>query len=139
MGRIVAIDFGLKRTGLAITDENNIIASGLTTVDSKLLMNYLIDLVKSKNVTTLVLGEPKRLNNEASHVTANVYLLKEALEKQFPLLQIVLLDERFTSKMAFQTMIDSGLKKKQRQNKGLVDEISATIILQSFMDSNRLA
>jgi putative holliday junction resolvase len=139
MGRIVAIDFGLKRTGLAITDENNIIASGLTTVDSKLLMKFLIALVKDKNVTTLVLGEPKRLNNEASHVTANVHLLKEALEKQFPLLKVVLFDERFTSKMAFQTMIDSGLKKKQRQNKGLVDEISATIILQSFMNSNRLA
>lgn len=135
MGKIIAIDFGLKRTGLAITDENQIIASGLTTVDSKELMNYLIKIVEKEKIETIVLGLPKRLNNEPTHITDNVLLLKEALQKQFSTIKIDLLDERFTSKMAFQTMIDSGLSKKQRQNKGLIDEISATILLQSYMDS----
>ncbi len=135
MGKIIAIDFGLKRTGLAITDENKIIASGLTTVDSRELMNYLIQLINKEAIETIVLGEPKRLNNEPSHITANVHLLKEALEKQFPAIPVMLIDERFTSKMAFQTMIDGGLSKKQRQNKALIDEISATIILQSYMNS----
>ena len=135
MGKIVAIDFGLKRTGIAITDENKIIASGLTTVDSRELMNFLKQLSIKENLETIVLGEPKRLNNEPSHITANVHLLKEALEKQFPLIAIVLIDERFTSKMAFQTMLDAGLSKKQRKNKELIDEISATIILQSYLQS----
>ena len=133
MGRKIALDFGIKRTGIAITDEMNIIASGLTTVDSKDLMTFLVKTVAEKNVDTIVLGEPKRLNNEDSHVTQNVRYLKEDLEKKFPLLKIVMIDERFTSKMAFQSMIDGGLNKKQRQNKALIDEISATIILQSYM------
>ncbi len=137
MGKIVAIDFGLKRTGIAITDENQIIASGLKTVDSKDLMTFLKELVVKDIIEAIVVGLPKRLNNEPTHITENVLLLKEALEKQFSTIQIHLLDERFTSKMAFQTMIDSGLSKKQRQNKGLIDEISATIILQSFMESNK--
>ena len=135
MGKILAIDFGLKRTGIAITDENKIIASGLTTVDSKELMNFLIQICTKEIIETIVLGEPKRLNNEPSHITSNVHLLKEALEKQFPLIPIVLIDERFTSKMAFQSMIDNGMSKKQRKNKGLIDEISATIILQSYMQT----
>jgi putative Holliday junction resolvase len=133
MGKIVAIDFGLKRTGIAITDASNIIASPLTTVDSIHLMTFLIDLVKKENVTTIVMGDPKRLNNEATHITENVYLLKEALQRQFPGLKIVMVDERFTSKMAFQSMIDNGMKKKQRQEKGLIDQISAAIILQSYL------
>lgn len=134
MGRKIAIDFGLKRTGIAISDEANIIASGLTTVESKNLMSFLEKLIPEKNIDTIVLGLPKRLNNEDSHVTENVRLLKEALDKKFPNCTIELLDERFTSKMAFQTMIDSGLKKKARQNKALVDEISATILLQDYMN-----
>jgi len=134
MGKYLAIDFGLKRTGVAITDENNIIASGLDTIDSVKLMDFLIQIVPKENVSHIVLGEPKRLNGEDSHITQNVYLLKEALEKQFPALEIVLMDERFTSKMAFQAMIDGGLKKKQRQEKGLIDKISATIILQSYLE-----
>jgi putative Holliday junction resolvase len=133
MGKIVAIDFGLKRTGIAITDASNIIASPLTTVDSIHLMTFLIDLVKKENVTTIVMGDPKRLNNEATHITENVYLLKEALQQQFPSLKIVMVDERFTSKMAFQSMIDNGMKKKQRQEKGMIDQISAAIILQSYL------
>ena len=134
MGKYLAIDFGLKRTGLALTDEMNIIASGLDTIDSVKLMDYLIALVPKEKVSRIVLGEPKRLNGEDSHITQNVYFLKEALEKQFPEVDVILMDERFTSKMAFQAMIDGGLKKKQRQEKGLIDKISATIILQSYLE-----
>jgi putative Holliday junction resolvase len=133
MGRIMALDFGLKRTGIALTDELNIIASGLKTVDSKELMSFLKETIQAKNVDTLVLGEPKRLDNSDTHITENVRLLKQALEKEFPTVKVILMDERFTSKMAFQTMIDGGLSKKQRQNKALIDEISATIILQSYL------
>jgi putative Holliday junction resolvase len=135
MNRILAVDFGLKRTGIAITDEANIIASPLTTVDSKDLMLFLKETVVKSKVATIVLGEPKRLNNEDSHITENVRMLKTALEKEFPAQKIVLMDERFTSKMAFQSMIDSGMKKKQRQEKGTVDMISAAIILQSYMET----
>lgn len=134
MGRIVALDFGLKRTGIAMTDQLQIIASPLTTVDSAELMVFLKDLLLKNTVDTIVLGEPKRLNNEDTHITQNVYLLKEALEKEFPVQKIELVDERFTSKMAMQSMIDGGLKKKQRQEKGALDSISATIILQSYMN-----
>jgi putative holliday junction resolvase len=137
MQRIVALDFGLKRTGIAITDEMNIIASGLTTVDSRELMTYLKNLVATKNIGTIVLGEPKRLNLEDSHSSENVRLLKEALDKEFPLLTIALVDERFTSKMAMQTMHLGGLSKKQKKNKALIDEISATIILQSYLEQRR--
>lgn len=137
MQRIVALDFGLKRTGIALTDEMNIIASGLTTVDSRELMTYLKNLVASKNIGTIVLGEPKRLNLEDSHSSENVRLLKETLDKEFPLLTIALVDERFTSKMAIQTMHLGGLSKKQKKNKALIDEISATIILQSYLEQRR--
>ncbi len=135
MGRILGIDFGLKRTGLALSDPNKIIASGLKTVDSKELMKELTILVQKESIETIALGEPKRLNNEDSHITANVRLLKDALEKTFPALNVVLVDERFTSKMAFQAMIDGGVKKKDRRNKETVDMVSATIILQSYLDS----
>ncbi|HLV43286.1 MAG TPA: Holliday junction resolvase RuvX [Brumimicrobium sp.] len=135
MKRILGIDFGMKRTGLAITDENNIIASGLTTVLTKDLMSYLIQTVKDKNVGTLVLGEPKRLNMEDSHSSQNVRLFKEALEKQFPEIEISMMDERFTSKMAMQSLIAGGVSKKKRQQKELIDEVSATIILQSYMST----
>ena len=138
MGRILALDFGLKRTGIAITDEMNIIAFGLTTVESSSLMNYLKQVVQEKNVSTIVLGEPKRLNASDSAITQNVYLLKEALVNEFPLLHIVLYDERFTSKMAFQSLIDSNVSKKKRRDKALIDEVSATIILQSYMQSSAL-
>lgn len=135
MKRLLAIDFGMKRTGIAITDENNIIASGLTTVPTKEVMTFLIKTVKEKNVGTLVLGEPKRLNMEDSHSSQNVRLFKEALDKQFPDLSIVMMDERFTSKMAMASLITGGVSKKKRQQKELIDEVSATIILQSYMSS----
>lgn len=133
MKRILAIDFGLKRTGIAVSDENNIIASGLTTVQSKELMDFLAEVVPEKNIGTIVLGEPKQLNTQDTHSSANVRHLREALEKRFIDLEIVMLDERFTSKMAKQSLIDGGVSKKKRRQKELVDEVSATIILQSFM------
>lgn len=135
MGKLIALDYGKKRTGIATTDELQIIASGLTTVDTKELFPFLKDYFSKNKVDAIVLGFPKRLNNEATHNTLPVLQVKQRLEKEFPMFKVHLVDERFTSKMAKQTMIDSGLKKKQRQNKALVDEISATIILQSYMES----
>jgi len=132
MGKIIAIDFGLKRTGLAITDESNIFAFGLDTVDSRDLMKSLKEMTLKEKVDTIVIGLPKRLNNEDAHITQNVYLLKEALEKEFILIKIDLLDERFTSKMASQSMHTAGAT-KSRKRKGLVDKVSATIILQSYL------
>lgn len=133
MGKIIAIDFGLKRTGLAITDDLNMFAFGLDTVDSKDLMDTLKSLVEKEKVETIVLGLPKRLNNEDAHVTQNIYLLQEAIEKQFIMMKVVLIDERFTSKMASQSMHTAGATKKQKKQKGLVDKVSATIILQSYL------
>jgi putative Holliday junction resolvase len=136
MGKIIAIDFGLKKTGLAITDELNIIATGLTTVDSKNLMLYLITLFQKEKIEKIILGEPKGLDGKDTHITQNVYLLKDSLQKQFPNTAIILFDERFTSKMAFETIVSLGLKKKYRQNKYLIDKISATIILQEYLRYN---
>lgn len=136
--RILALDFGLKRTGLAITDENNIIASGLKTVDSKVLLVEVHKIVSEKNIGTLVLGEPKRLNNEHTHITENVHILFEVLKKEFPTLFVTLYDERFTSKMASQAVSMSGLTKNKKQDKALIDEVSATILLQSYMRSIQL-
>ncbi len=135
MKRILGVDFGLKRTGIAITDENNIIASGLKTVPTKEVMSWLKGAVIDKNVGTIVLGEPKRLNMDDSHSSQNVRLFKEALDKEFPHLKIVMMDERFTSKMAMQSLIEGGVPQKKRRNKELIDEVSATLILQSYLSS----
>ena len=133
MGRIVALDFGLKRTGIAITDELNIIASPLTTIASDMLIPYLKELCIQSYIDVIVLGEPKRLNNQDSHITANVRLLNGILATEFPNQKVVLYDERFTSKMASHSLFESGMGKKKRQDKGLVDMVSATIILQSYL------
>ncbi len=133
MGRIIAIDYGTKRTGIAVTDELKIIASGLTTVATTELMAFLKTYLAEENVERIIVGEPKRHSNEASDSEKYIQVFLEALNKEFPALPVERIDERFTSKMAFRTMIDSGLKKKQRQNKALIDEISATIILQSYL------
>lgn len=135
MGRIIAIDFGLKRTGLAITDAANIIATPLETVDSTDLMKRIKELVLQNNVDTLVLGEPKNLDNSPTHITANVHLLKEALQNEVKDVRVVLYDERFTSKMALDSMIKGGASRKQRREKGNLDKVSAAIILQSYLDS----
>lgn len=135
MGKILAIDFGLKRTGLAITDDTQKFAFGFKTVDTAQLMECLITTIAKENVQTILLGMPKRLNLEDSHVTQNVRLFQEALAKKVSI-PIVVYDERFTSKMAFQTMVDGGLSAKKRRDKALIDEISATILLQSYLSSN---
>ncbi len=133
MGRILALDFGQKRTGVAITDELQIIASGLTTIATVELISFLKEYVSKENIELFLVGEPKQMNYKASDSEAIIKPFLKKLEKEFPNIQIKRVDERFTSKMAFQTMIDSGLKKGKRKNKALVDEISATIILQSYL------
>jgi putative Holliday junction resolvase len=133
MARILALDFGQKRTGIAVTDELQIIASGLTTVDTNELLEFLADYTSKENVELFIVGKPKQMNNEDSQSEEFIVPFLEKLAKKFPNIPIHREDERFTSKMAFQTMIDGGLKKKQRRNKALVDEISATIILQSYL------
>ena len=135
MGRLLAIDYGTKRTGIAITDELQIIASGLTTVSTTDLIVFLKDYVSNETVDKIVVGLPKQMDNTDSESEVYIQKFLVKLEKQIPNISIVRVDERFTSKMAFQTMIDGGLSKKQRRNKALVDEISATLILQSYMSS----
>ncbi|WP_343606546.1 Holliday junction resolvase RuvX [Fluviicola sp.] len=135
MSKILAIDFGLKRTGLALSDELQLFAFGLKTIDSKTLMDELKILVEKEKVSEIVIGEPKRLDASDSHITQNVRLLKEAIEKNFPQLLVALLDERFTSKMASAAIAQSGLKKKDREQKGLIDTVSAAIILQDYLQT----
>ena len=135
MARIIAIDYGSKRTGVAITDPLQLIASGLTTVETKQLMPFLKNYFKEEDVETMVIGEPKRMNNEPSDIEGDIIRFRESVSRTFPKLKTVRQDERFTSKMAFQTMIDSGLSKKKRQNKATIDEVSATIILQDYLYS----
>ncbi|MRT17231.1 Holliday junction resolvase RuvX [Vitellibacter sp. q18] len=133
MARILAIDYGSKRTGIAITDELQLIASGLTTVATANLMEFLKKYLSSENVELILVGEPKQKDGTHSQIEAEIQGFLMKFSNVFPDLKVVRVDERFTSKMAFQTMIDSGLKRKQRQNKALVDEISATIILQEYL------
>ena len=135
LSRILAIDFGKKRTGLAVTDEMQIIASGLTTVNTEELIAFLKDYTSKEKVELFLVGKPKQMNNTDSESEALILPFLDTLSKKIPHIPIKRVDERFTSKMAFQTMIDSGMNKKQRRNKGLVDEISATIILQSYLYS----
>ncbi len=134
MGRILAIDYGLKRTGIAVTDEMGSIAFGLTTVATEDIFVFLKKYTTDENVTDFVVGEPKQMNNEPSESEALILPFLEELAKNHPAIKIHRQDERFTSKMAFQSMLDAGLGKKQRKNKALIDEISATIILQSFLE-----
>lgn len=135
LSRILAIDYGGKRTGIAITDEMQIIASGLTTVETKQLFPFLKDYFSKEKVSKVIVGEPKRLNNEPSEIAPKIDEFVVKFKLIYPEIEVIRMDERFTSKMAFQTMIDSGLKKKQRQNKALVDEIAATILLQDYLNS----
>lgn len=133
MPRILAIDYGIKRTGIAVTDELQIIASGLTTVASETAISFLKEYFSKENVAKVLIGEPKQMNGLASESTPVIEKFVADFKVAFPEMKIERVDERFTSKMAFQTMIDSGLKKKQRQNKALVDEIAATILLQDYL------
>ena len=134
MGRIMAIDYGQKRVGIAVTDENRIIANGLATVHVKDIFTFLKDYLTKENVDSIVVGEPRDMKNQSSDAARFIEPFVKKLKKQFPDLVVDRMDERFTSRMAFQTMIDAGLGKKSRRNKELVDTISATIILQSYME-----
>jgi putative holliday junction resolvase len=135
MGRILAFDWGKKRTGLAVTDPLRIIATPLDTVLTKELLVYVANYLKKETVDEFVVGMPKTLKNEDSEIAPLVRVFVEELKKIYPDKKIHLADERFTSKMAMQAMIEGGMKKKDRQVKGNVDKISATIILQSFLRS----
>lgn len=138
MGRIMAIDYGRKRTGLAVTDELQIIATALTTVETPKLMDFLKNYVAKEQVVCFVVGEAKHMDNTPSESAKYIEPFVIKLKETFPSIPIKRIDERFTSKMAFQAMIDGGLKKKQRQNKALIDTVSAVIILQSYMQSSKL-
>lgn len=134
MPRILSIDYGIKRTGIAITDEMQIIASGLTTVSSDTLIAFLKDYFSKEKVEKVIIGEPKQMDGTPSESAPIIEKFIKTFTMTFPQMPLDRVDERFTSKMAFQTMIDSGLKKKQRQNKALIDEIAATIMLQDYMN-----
>ncbi|HUP12490.1 MAG TPA: Holliday junction resolvase RuvX [Niastella sp.] len=135
MARILSIDYGKKRTGLAVTDPLQIIATGLTTVETPKLFQYLKAYFVKEAVELIIMGEPKNLDDSDTHATPLVKQAVARLKKEFPTIPIKMVDERFTSKMASQAMIDMGMKKKQRQNKALVDEIAATIMLQEYLRS----
>lgn len=134
MGRILAIDFGLKRTGLAVTDPQKIIATGLATIESPQLISFLKRYIENETVELFLLGEPKNLDFTETHATPLVEKFLKELNKHFPEIPVTRVDERFTSKMAVQSMVQSGLKKKDRRNKSLVDEIAATIMLQGYLE-----
>lgn len=134
MARILAIDYGKKRTGIAVSDPLKMIATGLTTVETEKLIWFLKDYFGKEQVELILLGNPKRLDGTDNDITPKVEKFFGQLQKLFPDIPSQMIDERFTSKMAFQTMIDSGLKKKDRQNKALIDEISATILLQGYLE-----
>ena len=135
MGRILSIDYGTKRTGLAVTDPLRIIASALTTVETKELEKYLADYFSKNEVDVIVLGKPSQMNGQPSETMRYIEPLAGRLRHAYPDKEVVLYDERFTSVMAHRTMLDSGIGKMARRDKALVDRISATIILQSYMDS----
>ena len=137
MGRILAIDYGRKRTGLAVTDTLQIIATKLDTVPSAEIFTFLKNYIQKEKVERILVGYPLQMNNQASEAVLYINPFLKKLVKEFPDIPVEQVDERFTSKMAFQTMIDAGLKKKERQDKALVDGVSATIILQSYLESRK--
>jgi putative Holliday junction resolvase len=135
MSRILAIDYGLKRVGIAVTDELQLIANGLTTVGAGEVFSFLKAYMQGESVELFLVGKPKQMNNTDSNACEYIEPFVKKLKKEFPDIPVKRVDERFTSKMAFQTMIDAGLNRKKRRNKALIDTISATIILQSYMES----
>ena len=137
MARILSIDYGRKRVGLAVTDPEQIIANRLTTIATHTIWDFLNEYFKKEKVEIVVVGYPKQMNNEASESVRYVNPFLKKFQIQFPDVKLEIIDERFTSKMAFQTMIDGGLKKQKRQDKALIDGISATIILQNYLEQKR--
>ena len=138
MGRILAIDYGRKRTGIAVSDALQLIANGLTTVPTNELLAFLKDYLSREPVERVVVGLPRQMNNQASENLRYVEAFVASFRKQFPAVPVEYVDERFTSVMAHRATLDGGLKKTKRQDKALIDEISATIILQTYMESKRL-
>ncbi len=138
MGRILAIDYGRKKSGIAVTDELQLIANGLTTVPSHELFEFVSKYMKEEKVDCIVMGYPTQTTGEVSESMKYIEPFVNRLKKNFPDLPIEWVDERFTSKLAFQAMIDGGLKKKARQNKNLIDKVSATIILQTYLEQKRI-
>ena len=137
MSRILAIDYGRKRTGVAVSDAMQIIANGLTTVPTHELLDFITGYVQKEPVERILVGLPKQMNNEASESMKSIDPFVRSLKKRLPEIPVEFVDERFTSVLAHRTMLEAGLKKKDRQNKALVDEISATIILQTYLESKR--
>ncbi len=135
MARILAIDYGKRRVGLAVTDPMKIIASPLQTIETEKVLSFLTEYFKINEVELIILGEPKNLDGEETHSTQAVMEFQILLNKQFPQIPIKLVDERFTSRMAKQVLLDAGYKKKDRQNKKLVDTVSAALILQTYLES----
>lgn len=138
MSRIVAIDYGRKRSGIAVSDVLQLIANGLTTVPTHQLLQFVVDYVAREPVEKILVGLPKQMNNELSENQKYIEPFVRSLKKRLPSVPVEYVDERFTSVLAHKAMVDGGLKKKARQDKALVDEISATIILQSYLESKRL-
>ena len=136
MSRILAIDYGQKRTGIAVTDTLQMIANGLATVETKGLEKFIVDYVAKEDVSVIVVGKPTQMNGEDSENMKRIEPFFNRLKKLFPEKEITYYDERFTSVLAHQTMLQSGIGKKARQNKALVDKISATIILEDYMQRN---
>ncbi|HJX71395.1 MAG TPA: Holliday junction resolvase RuvX [Bacteroidales bacterium] len=138
LDRIMAIDFGTKRVGLAVTDPMRIVASGLKTISTHRIFEFLAAYFSKENVSEIVVGYPKKLNNQPSESVKYINPFVRKLEQLYPEKKISLMDERFTSKIAFQSMIDGGLKKRQRQNKELIDQISAVLILQGYLEYRKV-
>lgn len=139
MGRIMAIDYGRKRTGIAVSDSLQLIANGLTTVPTHQLLDFVVDYVGKEPVERILVGLPKQMNNEPSENMKRIEPFVRSLKKKLPSIPVEYVDERFTSVLAHRTMLEAGLKKKDRQNKALVDEVSATIILQTFLENRRFS
>lgn len=135
MGRILSIDYGAKRTGIAVTDPLKIIAAGLTGLHTKDLENFLKDYFNKEQVELVIIGHPLNWDDSDTHATPLVQAFINRFKKVFPAMPIIKVDERFTSKLAVQSMVDSGLKKKHRQNKKLIDEVAATIMLQEYLNT----
>lgn len=137
MARILSIDFGEKRTGIAVSDPLQLIANGLTTVATPDLEKFIADYLSHEEVERFVVGFPKTLRNEPALVTTKIVPFVERLQRKYPQISVELVDERFTSKIAFRAMIDGGLTKKERRNKALIDQVSATIILEEYLEHKR--
>lgn len=135
--RILAIDYGKKRTGIAVTDPLQMIAQGLTTVETHMALVFLRDYVQKEPVEKIIVGEPRNLDDSPTDATAGALEFVKKLKRHFPAIKIETVDERYSSKMASQAMVDMGMKKKDRMKKGMIDEIAATIILQEYLSTHK--